>query len=206
MISAIVLAAGLSTRMGGENKLLLPFRGGTLLSATVATVTRSRVRETIVVVGHEQERVRQALTGLPVRFVSNPAYRDGMLTSIQAGVRALAPTARGMMICLSDLPSLKPDDLNRLVAAFVAASEGLPGAPGNGAIVVPTYGGRRGNPVLFDIRYRPEVLALRGLDGGAKAVVQAHPGAVVEVPLVGDHVLQDIDTPEDYRRLLESRT
>jgi molybdenum cofactor cytidylyltransferase len=194
MISAIVLAAGESTRMGAENKLLLPFQGTTLLGATVTAVMQSRVGETIVVVGHEQERVRKVLAGLPVRIVFNPDYRDGMSTSIHAGVRACSPGTRGLMICLSDLPRVGSEELNRLIDRFEGA--------GRDAIVVPTFSGQRGNPVLFSVRFQPEVLAVRGPVGGCKSVVKAHPEAVIEVPLERDGVLQDIDTPEDYRRLL----
>ena len=194
MISAIILAAGESTRMGAENKLLLPFQGTTLLGATVTAVTHSRVGETIVVVGHEQERVRKALAGLPVRIVFNPDYREGMSTSIHAGVRACSPDTRGLMICLSDMPRVGSADLNRLIDRFEGADQD--------AIVLPTFSGQRGNPVLFSCRFRPEVLAVRGPTGGCKSVVKAHPEAVIEVPLERDNVLQDIDTPEDYRRLL----
>ena len=220
MISAIVLAAGQSTRMGGENKLLLPFRGGTLIENMVDVVTASRAGETIVVLGHEADRLRPLLAEKPVILADNPAYREGMSSSVRAGLGRVSPQATGAMICLTDQPLLEPEDLDRLMDALAALIGGEPenggGPPKRGdhrqgdsshmeqkSIVVPVFQGRRGNPVLFTMRHRVEVMAARGPVGGCKGIVKRHPEAVLRVEMANDHILRDMDTPEDYAALRE---
>ena len=216
MISAIILAAGQSTRMGTENKLLLPFRGATLIEHMVDVVTASDAGETLVVLGHEAERVRPLLGGKPVRLVNNPDYEQGMGSSLDAGLRQASPGADGAMICLTDLPLLESGDLNRLIAAFVALEPGA-GAAGEKnivgkkiagknivgkKIVVPVFRGERGNPVLFSMAYREEVLSSRGPVAGCRGIVKRYPEAVLKVEMDNDHILRDIDTPDDYRALM----
>lgn len=197
MISAVVLAAGMSKRMGGENKLLLPFRGTTLIGNMVDVVTRADVGETLVVVGHESERVRAALAGKPVTLVENPGYAEGMGSSVQAGVRSVSPHATGIMICLTDLPLIETAELDQLIGAFAAAA-----ARDEKTIAVPCHSGQRGNPVLFSARYREEVLSTRGPVAGCRGLVKRYPEQVLEVEMAADHILRDIDTVEDYRRLV----
>lgn len=197
MISAIVLAAGMSTRMGAENKLLLPFRGTTLIGNMVDVVTGARVGETLVVLGHEAERVRAALAGKPVTFVDNLDYAEGMGSSVQAGVRAVSPQATGIMVCLTDLPLIESAELDRLIAAFEAGQAGK-------SIAVPSHQGQRGNPVLFSARFRDEVLSTRGPVAGCRGIVKKYPDQVLEVEMAHDHILRDIDTIEDYRRLVDT--
>ena len=195
MITALVLAAGASRRMGDRNKLLLPFRGRPLIEHVVRTVLAARVGEVVVVLGHEAERVRDALRDLPVAFAHNERFEEGMTTSIQAGLAAASPDAAGYLICLSDLPLIEPAELDRLVTAFERAREADARAIG-----VPAFEGRRGNPVLFAAHYRPDLLAHRGMTG-CKGIVRQHPEHVVEVEMDTDHVLQDVDTPEAYERV-----
>lgn len=193
-IAALVLAAGQSTRMGADNKLLLPFRDSTVVGETVDAVLGSGVSQTVVVLGHEAERVREALSGKAVTLVENPAYREGMATSVHAGIRALAPGTEAVMVCLSDLPLVEAAELRSLMEAFAAA--------GQKSLAVPVFQGRRGNPVLFSIDYRDEILHVRGAVGGCKSLVARYPRQVLEVEMDSDHVLQDIDTMETYRRVL----
>lgn len=214
MISAIILAAGQSTRMGSENKLLLPFGESTLIEHMVDVVCASRAGETLVVLGHEGDRLRRVLAEKPVTLVENPDYTEGMSTSIRAGLRCISPRSKGAMICLTDQPLLEPADLNRLIGALEAETEtsaaGTGGGPEHGgangkSIVVPIYQGQRGNPVLFAISHRNEVMAARGPVGGCRGIVKRYPGAVLSVEMENDHILHDIDTPEDYRALQAAR-
>lgn len=193
-VSAIILAAGQSTRMGADNKLLLPFGESSIVETIVDAVTGAGVAETVVVLGHEAERVRERLAGKPARLVDNPRYAEGMGSTVKAGLRAASPTMEGYMICLTDLPLVQSTELDRLIAAF-AEADGEP-------IVLPFYRGQRGNPVLFPRRYREEVLNGRGPVAGCRGIVKRHPEAVLEVEMETDHVVCDIDTPEDYRRLM----
>ena len=158
MISAILLAAGQSTRMAPANKLLLPFRGTTLVEHMVDVLARSRVGETIVVLGHQAERVRPLLAGRPIRIAEAPDHAEGMAASIRAGLACVSHHSAGAMVCLTDLPLLEPAEIDRLIAAFEGA--------GDKSIVIPRHQGQRGNPVLFSLRHREEVLANRGAVGG----------------------------------------
>ena len=196
MISAVILAAGMSTRMGGPNKLLLAYRGTSLIANTVDQVTRARVGETLVVVGHQAHLVREALAGKAVRFVDNPGFAEGQGSSVQAGVRAVSPAATGIMICLTDLPQVETADLNRLIDGFETAL-----AQGRN-VAVPVFQGERGNPVLIAAGYREEMLATRGPVAGCKGIVKRCPERVQSVEMPNDHVLRDIDTMDDYRRLV----
>jgi molybdenum cofactor cytidylyltransferase len=195
MIAAILLAAGQSTRMGGTNKLLLPFQGRTLVERMVETVTGSAVGATVVVLGYEAEQVRPLVERSGVTVAVNPEFAEGMAGSIRVGLAACPPGADGYMVCLTDMPLLRAEDLDRLVAAFA-------GRPAAKDILLAGHGERRGNPVLFAARYRDDVALAQGPIGGCKGIVKRHPDRVLTVDLGNDHAVWDIDTPEDYRRLV----
>jgi len=195
MVTAIVLAAGQSTRMGAENKLLLPFRGKTLIENMLDAVTGSAVGNTVVVLGHEAHRVRPLLEGRPVTLAENSGYVEGMASSIRVGLAAAPADSDGYMICLTDLPLLESRDLNLLIENFIRREP-------ERDILRPSHEGRSGNPVLFSRRYRDEVMRARGPIGGCKGIVKRYAERVREVELGNDHAVWDIDTPEDYQRLL----
>ncbi|MGH9760208.1 MAG: nucleotidyltransferase family protein [Blastocatellia bacterium] len=197
MISAIIPAAGLSSRMGERNKLLLPFHGKTLIGHAVDTLLGSKVGEVIVVVGYERERVEGVLGSRAGRItiVGNPLYHDGMSTSIRAGVAAASIEADAIMIYLADQPLVEPADLNYLIDAFSDAREQ------NKSIVVPFYKGRRGNPVILDSRLKPDILEVVG-DVGCRRIIKRNPDRVFAVEMDTDHVVRDIDSPQDYQELL----
>lgn len=196
MISAIIPAAGLSTRMGERNKLLLPFRGKTLIEHAVDTLLESKVREVIVVVGYERERIEEALGSRAGRItvVGNPLYDDGMSTSIRAGVAAASIEADAIMIYLADQPLIEPADINHLIDAFSDAREQ------NKSIVVPFYQGRRGNPVILDSRLKSDIVDIVG-DVGCRRIIKRNPDRVFAVEMDTDHVVRDIDFPQDYEEL-----
>jgi len=194
MISAIVPAAGMSARMGSQNKLLLPINGKTLIERTVDTLIGSHIDETIVVVGHQGELVKAALAGKDIVIVENSNYKDGMASSIRAGVAAVTPGAGALLICLADQPLLEPADLNRIISAMVDAR-----ACGK-SIVVPFFKGQRGNPVILDAIYRNAMIDVVG-DIGCKKIIKQHPDEVYAVEMETDHVVRDIDTIEEYRNL-----
>jgi len=198
LISAILLAAGASRRMGAPNKLLLPFRNTTLLGNVVTALCASEAEEVIVVLGHEAEQVRVALPERRFQIVENPDFAQGMTTSIRAGIRAASPQSEGFMICLSDLPFVEVEDYNTLLSAFRKAR-----IQEAHAIVRPVHQGCPGNPVLFSSEYRQLLLAHEKLEG-CRGLIQQHPEHVREVEMPTDHVLRDIDTPEQYGRFLES--
>jgi len=193
MLSAIVLAAGMSTRMG-RNKLLLRFRDQALIVRAVDTLLASKIDEVIVVLGHEIEKAQAELKGKPVRLIQNPDYRDGLSTSVRTGVEAVSSQADGIMIYLADQPLLEPADINRIVAAFTDAKRV------NKSIVVPFFEGERGNPVVLDASLRVAILGIVG-DVGCKGVIKRYPEKVYALQMENDHVVRDVDDPNAYKRL-----
>ena len=189
-VAAIVLAAGRSTRMGGPNKLLENISGKPLVRIAAEQALSSRARPVVVVTGHERARVEAALEGLDVRFVHNPDYAQGLSTSVKAGLAALPPEAEAVIVCLGDMPQVTSALIDRLIAAF---------DPEQGALVVlPTFSGKRGNPVLWSRRFFPELMALEG-DVGARHLIGAYPEVVTEVPVENAAAMVDIDTPDALR-------
>ena len=192
MVSAIVLAAGESQRMGSQNKLLLPFKTSTVVEQVADNVLQSTASEVIVVLGHEADQIRAALKGRPIRFAVNPEFQLGMTTSIRAGVEIASTDTSGFMICLSDLPLITSEEFNRLIGAFEIAI-----AKTEKHIVVPVYSGKRGNPVIFSATFKNDILAHKGLKG-CKGVIKENPDQVLEIEMASDNILKDIDTSDDY--------
>jgi molybdenum cofactor cytidylyltransferase len=194
-IAALVMAAGRSSRMGGANKLLTEVDGETMAAHAVDAALASRARPVVVVVGHEGQRIRAAIAGRPVTIVENPDYASGMAGSLKAGLAALPVDVDGVVVALADMPRVGAAVLDRLIAAFNPV-EGR-------AICLPTWEGKRGNPVLWARRFFPEMATLAG-DVGARHLVGQYGELVAEVAMPDDGVLVDIDTPEalaHFRRL-----
>ena len=185
-VAAVILAAGLGSRMGGPNKLLATMEGVPLVRRAVEAALGSTAGDVVVVVGHRAEAVRSALAGLDVTFVDNPDYGAGLSTSLRAGISALPEGTDGAVIMLADMPAISSAVLDRLIGAFDPAAGRM--------VVVPTAGGRRGNPVLWGRAFFPGLMAIQG-DTGARHLIGEHADAVVEVE-IGPAVALDIDTPE----------
>ena len=186
-VTCMVLAAGSSTRMGGPNKLLERVDDVPMVTSVVRAALASRADEVLVVTGDDRERVETCLSGLPVRLVWNPEHIQGLSTSLQAGVSALLSGARAVVVCLGDMPLVRPGHINTLIGAFLTDPDG--------SIFVPTWQGGRGNPVLWTVDLLPEIGTLTG-DVGAKVLMSRHPTKVREVPVDEPGVLTDVDTPE----------
>ena len=195
-VSALVLAAGRSTRMGPVNKLLVPVGGRAMVRAVVEQLEGSSVRPIVVVTGHEAERVGRALAGTQARLVHNPAYREGLSGSVRAGLAALPESADAAIICLGDMPLVASRHVDKLVAAF-DPEEGR-------EICVPVFEGKRGNPVLFARRFFEEMAAIRG-DVGARHLIGEYEEHVCEVAMDDRAVLFDVDTPQALDDLGERR-
>ena len=189
-VSAIVLAAGESRRMGSENKLLLALAGAPLLQRGIETLLQCALREIVVVLGHEHQRLEPLLDDLPVGRAYNADYAAGQMTSVNAGLAALRAPCDGVMVCLGDQPLLTPSDVTELIEAFAEL--------GDRSILVPTHRGRRGNPVIISYAQRAAILA-GGRNLGCRHLIERNPEQVATHEMDTDHVIVDLDTPGDYR-------
>ncbi len=191
-ISAIVLAAGKSTRMGA-NKMLADFKGSAMVRATVTNILASTVDDVVIVTGHEREKVETALAGLKVRFVYNTNFASGLATSLATGVQAVIDRADAAVVCLADMPLVDARTIDRLIAAYCPTE--------NRNIIVPVYKGQIGNPVLWGASYFAHLTALEG-DRGARSLIDEFKSEAVEVEAGTDAVLRDADTKEMLTDLL----
>jgi xanthine dehydrogenase accessory factor len=184
-IGGVVLAAGLSSRMG-RNKLLAETGGKALVRHAAEAALGGGLDPVIVVTGHDAAAIEKALAGLPVTFVHNRDFAEGLSTSLRRGIEALPPDCQGAMVLLGDMPG---------VAASLVANVRVGFGPGR-TICVATAKGRRGHPVLWGREFFPEIAALGG-DAGARIILERHAGQVCEIPAADDGPLTDIDTPAD---------
>ena len=190
-VAVLVLAAGRSTRMGGPNKLLADANGEPLVVHAVKAALASQAVELVVVLGHMADQVKAAvLAAVPkarLRFATNPDFAEGLSTSVRTGIAALGKEIDAAIVQLGDMPGVNSALLDRLMAAF-SPVEGR-------SICVPTVGGKRGNPVLWDRRFFAEIAKVSG-DTGAKHLIGEHADLVCEVEMTGEAAITDIDTPE----------
>lgn len=191
-IVAVILAAGLSSRMAPQNKLLLDFGGEPLVRRLAREALASQVRQVIVVVGHDRWNVRKALSDLKLTIVENPDYTGNQMTSVREGVLA-APQADGYLIVPGDMPLLNAGDFDRLIAAFDAL--------GGEKAVVPFDDTERGNPILIPGWSREEMYR-RGINFGCRNLLINYPELVAPLKTAEPQFFQDCDTPEAYRDLL----
>lgn len=201
MICAIVLAAGRSERMGTQ-KLLLPLAKEPVIARVVDELLHSPLQQIIVVVGCDREQIHHALAGRAVTFASNPDPEGDMLSSVRCGLRALPASCKGVLLALGDQPGVTSQLVGALIRAFHTPSPegGIPKED----IIVPTHDGRRGHPLLFNARYREEILTR--YDGvGLHGLLAAHPEALAELEVSTAAELEDMDTPEDYQRQMGRR-
>ncbi len=189
-VSAIVLAAGLSSRMGRSKPLLL-LNGTPLLTHALNALRASDVAEIVVVLGAQADRVRHEIPLESTCVVVNPDFAQGMSTSIRAGLRAVSPDSDAFLIVLADQPLVSSSTYNSLVARLEATAA---------RVLVPTFAGVRGNPVLLHRSLSSEVESITG-DVGCRQVLAAHAEEVVEVPVDDPGVLVDIDTVEELHRV-----
>ena len=182
-IAALLLAAGASRRMGTPNKLVATIAGRPLVRIAAEAALASRAVSLTVVTGHRPADVEAALAGLAFNAVHNADFADGLSTSLRTGIAALPADVDGAVVVLADMPEVTAAMIDRLIAAFHP-----------GKIVVPTFAGRQGNPVVWARRFFPDLMAVEG-DTGGRRIIAANRDAVVEVGL-GPAVAADVDTPE----------
>jgi molybdenum cofactor cytidylyltransferase len=185
-IAAVILAGGLSRRMG-SNKLLEVVNGKPMVGAVADAMLAAGASPVLVVTGHQAERLRDALKDRPVTFVHNPDFAQGMSTTLRRGIEALPDDIDAAVVSLGDMPFLTGAHVSRLIAAFDPEHER--------DICVPAFQGQRGNPILWGRRFFDELRQVQG-DMGAREVVKRHANAGHLVPMDDDAVLRDVDTPD----------
>ncbi len=197
-VSAIILAAGQGTRIG-KQKMLLPWGKATILERVIDNVLLSGVAEVVVVLGYQAEEMRGRLepdlAANPkrsrVKIIMNPAFKEGISSSLICGVEAVGSDSRAAMIVLGDQPQIGPDIMRKIMKSFMNNNKG---------IAVPSFKGQRGHPVIIDMKFRPEIMTLKG-DIGAREVVKFHPDEVLEVEISSQEIIRDIDTWRDYEEM-----
>ena len=185
-IAALILAAGQSRRMGSANKMLAEVDGIAMVRRAVDAALAAQTEQTKVITGHQADDIHKLLADLPVSFANNPDYAQGLSTSLKAGIAALGDDIDGVVVLLGDMPRVTAKHVDRLIAAF----DPLEGR----AICVPTFQGKRGNPVLFARDLFAEIEDIGG-DSGAKHLIGANEDLVCEVPMEDDAIFMDVDTP-----------
>jgi molybdenum cofactor cytidylyltransferase len=192
LLAVVILAAGESSRMGSP-KALVAYQGRPFLEHLIEVTQHPRVGLRRVVVGAQAEEILSRLKLDPATVVINPDWNKGQLSSIHAALRSLPPgVSDGMLLCLVDHPLITATLVSELIEKFYASGK---------LIVVPTYKGKRGHPVIFSSKLYPELLAA-ALDTGARAVVWAHGSEVLEVPTIEEGVVLNLNDPEALGRAL----
>ncbi|MGO9997316.1 MAG: NTP transferase domain-containing protein [Acetobacteraceae bacterium] len=192
-IAAIVLAAGRSRRMAPHNKLLVADRTGKpMIARVVDNVLSSKTRPILVVTGHQSEQVQHALGGRPVRYVHADDYAEGLSASLKSGIAAVPEECSAALVCLGDMPLVTGRMIDRLLGTY---------DPDEGRLIVlPTFRGKQGNPMLWDRRFFSEILQISG-DSGARFLLGKHLEVVTEVEMADDAVLRDFDTTDSLNSL-----
>ena len=188
-IHAVLLAAGRSERMGRNNKLLLNVDGIPLVRKSAINILNSDVTSMTVVTGFDENKIVNALSGLNVNFVKNINFREGLSSSLKAGLANITPSPSAVIICLADMPKIQPEHINQLIENF----DPLKGWE----ICIPTNNGKRGNPVLIGSHFFPYIFETSG-DFGAKQVMKQHSDKIVEVEIGTSDIHFDIDTQDEY--------
>jgi len=192
VVSAILLAAGEAKRMG-KPKLLMPFGDDTVLERTLDNLLGSEVDEVIVVLGARAEKMKKLVASKGVKIVFNLDYHQGMSTSIIAGLKQVDSRTQWVMVTLADQPMIGKETYNPLIEESLRADKG---------IIVPKYKDRGGNPIIFSIKHKEELLQLVG-DIGGRELLKKYQDDILEVAVDSESVTMDINTLDDYYSLFK---
>jgi molybdenum cofactor cytidylyltransferase len=182
-IAGLILAAGGSSRMGDENKLMMPFQGKPMLNHVVNASLNSNLTQTFVVVGHQSSEIKNLVQSDDIQCVENEQWETGMASSIVAGISQLKQFD-GFLILLGDMPLVTPELINEIIVHSSADK-----------IVIPIKDGLHGNPVFFGSKFRDELLTLYG-DSGAKKVIQDNLSSMIKIEIQSNTIFKDYDTKE----------
>jgi molybdenum cofactor cytidylyltransferase len=190
MISAILLAAGQSKRMNGENKLTKEIQGTSLIKRSVQNILDSSVQELIIVLGYQKKIIEKLIDkNEKIKIVFNKNFESGMASSIKTGLNNLSKKTEAFFICLGDMPMVNHDIYNQLIKS-----------KDNKEIIVPTYKGQQGNPVLFDKSMKEKVLDIKG-DVGAKKILELNKDKILNLEINDQSITKGFDTKDNFNSL-----
>ena len=190
MISSILLAAGQSKRMNGENKLTKKIKGTPLIKYSVKNILNSSIDELIIVLGYQKEIVKKIIDkNKKTKFVFNKDFEKGVASSIKTGLSHLSEKTEAFFICLGDMPMVNPDIYNQIIRSKK-----------NNEIVVPTFKGKQGNPVLFSISMRNKIMNIQG-DVGAKKIVESNKNEILNLEINNQNITKDFNTQDNFNSL-----
>ena len=190
MISAILLAAGQSKRMDGENKLTKEIQGVPLIKHSVKNILASSIDELIIVLGYQKEIIEKIIDkNNKIKFIFNKDFESGMASSIKTGLNNLSEKTESFFICLGDMPMVGHDIYNQLIKSKA-----------NKEIIVPTYKGQQGNPVLFDKSMKETVMNITG-DVGAKKILELNKDKILNLEINDQSIVEGFNTQSDFSSL-----
>ncbi|MDC0205280.1 nucleotidyltransferase family protein [Pelagibacteraceae bacterium] len=197
MISAILLAAGESSRMKGENKLIKEINGTPLINYAVKNILGSAIDELIIVLGHEKSLIKNIIKeNKKIKFIYNKDYKLGVASSIKKGVSNITKSTEAFFICLGDMPNINQNIYNKLIKTRRNYNKKL-SPEKRKEIIIPTYEKKDGNPVLFSKFMKEKVMNING-DFGAKKIVEMNKDKILYVPIKNSGVTLDFDTKADF--------
>ena len=190
MISAILLAAGQSKRMNGENKLTKEIQDIPLIKLSVKNILDSSINELIIVLGYQKEIIEKLIDkNEKIKFVFNKNFESGMASSIKAGLNHLSKSAEAFFICLGDMPMVNSDIYNQLIKSRNRKN-----------IIVPTYNNQQGNPVLFDKSMKEKIMVIVG-DVGAKKILELNKDKILNLEINDQSIVKGFNTRGDFSSL-----
>ncbi len=190
-IWAIILAAGESKRMRSP-KMILPFKGTTIIENVIKNIITSDIDNTVIVLGSNKDEILRLTEKFPVMHCYNGNYKDGMLSSVKSGFKYLPDDFRAAIVFLGDQPMINASVINNVIQGYNESGKG---------IVIPVYRNRRGHPLLVDKKYRDEIMNLDGQEG-LRELVKNHPDDLLRIETEDPSILKDIDTEEEYKNEL----
>ena len=200
MISSILLAAGQSLRMKGENKLTKEINGVPLIKYAVKNILGSTVDELIIVLGHEKEILEKIIEdNKKIKFVYNSNFASGVASSIKIGVENISKRSEAFFICLGDMPNVNQNIYNKLIKSRSNYNKKF-STKYKKEIIIPTYEEQYGNPVLFSKFMKEKIMKVKG-DNGAKEIIQLNKDKILNIPFNQDGILLDFDTEDNFKTL-----
>jgi len=200
MISSILLAAGCSSRMDGENKLIKEINGIPLIKHTIKNILGSSIDEIIVVLGHDKYLIENIIEkNKKIKFIYNDNYKTGISSSIKKGLNNISERTEAFFVCLGDMPNVNQNIYNKLIKALRNYNRKLKPIHRK-EIIIPTYENKYGNPILFSKLMKKKIMTIDG-EIGAKKIIELNKSKVLRVPFKKNSILIDFDTQENFNSL-----